>query len=218
MEKNKISLGLKSPPISEASMADAKDARIQAEDRKKGAAQDALRTEGRRAAEAEGRRAAEAEAQARAQAQKRRNDYDKDQQLQDKDRERGAAEDALRAERRRAAEAEARAAQAQAQANKSSDQITPGKPGTVILEPLPKGSQPLGIQTSNPFGTVEPLLPIPTGRGKAPSLTAPSLTASSLTAPTSTTAVVDTRTEAQLKEDIIRSALPLYDHQSPSNI
>jgi hypothetical protein len=152
MEKNKISLGLKTPPISKVTMAEQKNARIQAEDKKKGAAQDALR--------AEGRRAAEAEAQAEAQAQKRRNDYDKDQQIQDKDRERGAAEDALRAERRRAAEAEARAAQAQAQANKSSDQITSGNPGRVTLERLPKGLQPSNIGTPNLFGTKTPLPPI----------------------------------------------------------
>jgi hypothetical protein len=208
MDKNKILLGLKSPPISKVTMAEQKNARIQAEDKKKGAAQDALR--------AEGRRAAEAEAQAEAQAQKRRNDYDKDQQIQDKDRERGAAEDALRAERRRAAEAEARAAQAQAQANKSSDQITSGNPGRVTLERLPKGLQPRGIETSKLFGPAEPLLPIPIGRGKAqsltaprrkaPSLTAPSLTAPSPTAHTSTPVVADTITEAQRNADNSLSA------------
>jgi hypothetical protein len=131
------------------------------------------------------------EAQAEAQAQQRRNDYDKDERIQIQDRERGAAEDAARAEGKRALLAEQQAqAQAQAQANKSSDQKPPGKTGTVNLEPLPNGSQPLGIERSNPFGTRQPLLPIPTGRGKAPSPTAP----------TSTPAVVDTRTKAQLKE------------------
>jgi hypothetical protein len=171
MDKNKILLGLKSPPISEASMADAKDARIQAEDRKKGDAEDARRAERRRA------------------AQQRRDDYDKDQRIQDQDRERGAAQDAARAEGRRALLAEQ-------QANNSSDQKPSGKTGTVKLEPLPNGSQPLGIERSNPFGTGQPLVPIPTGRGKA----------LSPTAPTSTPAVVDTRTKAQLKEDNTLSA------------